>query len=516
MLPVGGSFVVTMGSAADYVAYFPTPPDAETGTGVAAVPDAPPATGWSATQPSLPVTGDELVLVDPTFTILDVVPYGSGSYTGVNALTPMPANNQVARRTPTGSDTDDADVDFAIPGVACATTANCGACRACTEQACTITPGAACSDGNACNGAETCSAGACTAGTPLTCNDGTPCTVDSCSPASGCAAAPASAATSCSDGNLCNGLEFCDGAGTCGRSSGALTCDDGDPCNGPDVCSGSTCKPTGPELTCDDGSDCTKDSCVTGVGCAATPLAAGETCVDGNACTKGDACDGLGNCGGSVVVCVDPAPTCVNPSTSRTFSRGSCQAGECQVVPADQPCTAGCNATTGLCENDPCAGVVCTKPAGPCSTGQGVCSGGVCSFPNLPEGATCDDGNPCTALDKCDADGACGGTPLQCNSPAPPTCQTPTVSAAEDPVGFCQGGTCQYRTAIQNCTSGCDATTGLCAGDPCVGIECLTPGGPCELPVGSCDQGNCQYGLRPAGTPCDDGDACTAGDACDA
>src|SRR5262249_55835220 len=57
---------------------------------------------------------------------------------------------------------------------------------------------ASCSDGNICNGLETCRAGDCAAGTPLDCDDGDPCTVDSCSPTSGCQHTTVADLASCS------------------------------------------------------------------------------------------------------------------------------------------------------------------------------------------------------------------------------------------------------------------------------------------------------------------------------
>src|SRR5262249_8348866 len=57
---------------------------------------------------------------------------------------------------------------------------------------------ASCSDGNICNGIETCRAGVCTAGTPLNCDDSDPCTMDSCEPSSGCQHTPVADLASCS------------------------------------------------------------------------------------------------------------------------------------------------------------------------------------------------------------------------------------------------------------------------------------------------------------------------------
>jgi hypothetical protein len=57
---------------------------------------------------------------------------------------------------------------------------------------------ASCSDGNICNGVETCRAGVCTAGQPLNCDDADPCTVDTCDPSGGCQHAMVADLGSCS------------------------------------------------------------------------------------------------------------------------------------------------------------------------------------------------------------------------------------------------------------------------------------------------------------------------------
>ncbi len=50
---------------------------------------------------------------------------------------------------------------------------------------------------------------------PCVVDDGNPCTIDSCEPGTGATHTPTAAQISCSDGDICNGLETCDAAGTC-------------------------------------------------------------------------------------------------------------------------------------------------------------------------------------------------------------------------------------------------------------------------------------------------------------
>ena len=63
------------------------------------------------------------------------------------------------------------------------------------------------------------------------CNDGNACTIDRCDEQLGeCLFEPVAGGTDCStDGDVCNGVERCDGLGRC-VSGEAVDSDDGDPC----------------------------------------------------------------------------------------------------------------------------------------------------------------------------------------------------------------------------------------------------------------------------------------------
>jgi RHS repeat-associated protein len=77
---------------------------------------------------------------------------------------------------------------------------------------------------------------------------------------------PAAAGTLCSDGNICNGMETCDGAGACAPGQNppsGTSCSDGNACNGEEVCTAGQCV-AGTPLTAsavDDHNACTADSC---------------------------------------------------------------------------------------------------------------------------------------------------------------------------------------------------------------------------------------------------------------
>lgn len=420
---------------AEYAAFFGKTANAEIVGNSAATPDAPPFLAWADGGMTLATAGDELVLLDATNTLLDVVVYGNGSYSGITALTPTPASDVVSVRSGKLGDSDDCSKDFSQLGAQCSTSATCGSCKVCSENACVNAgAGASCADANACNGNETCDGkGACQAGTAPNCNDQDPCTSDSCHAVSGCQHASASAGTKCDDQD---------------------------------------------------------------------------------ACTSGDSCNGAGACKGSPLDCVPPAPSCESASVSVKYTGGACAAGTCEFTKIVTKCANGCGAS-GLCNGDPCDGLKCEKPPSQCSYFTGICKEGNCDYDPKAVGSACDDGDPCTALDACDAKQGCAGIPVQCNTPPAPSCVEPSLSRSYKAVGVCKEGGCDYEYADQKCANGCSERTGLCESDPCGEISCDSPPGACFSEVGTCKDGVCSYAERPLLAVCDDGDACTSGDTCD-
>ena len=90
------------------------------------------------------------------------------------------------------------------------------------------------------------------------CNDSNGCTTDSCDATLGCRNQPIVDGTSCTDGNVCNGVE---------------------------ACLSGLCRPSTPPLNCNDTNVCTTDSCNATLGCQNVP-ATGAACNDSNACTR--------------------------------------------------------------------------------------------------------------------------------------------------------------------------------------------------------------------------------------
>ncbi len=181
----------------------------------------------------------------------------------------------------------------------------------------------------------------------------------------------------------------------------------------------------------------------------------------------------------------------------------------------DSPCDDG-NACT---VNDTCTGsgscvgspMACNAPPSQCHQSTGTCSNGACSYALKSAGSSCDDGNACTSGDACDATGVCAGTSTACATP-PSQCYQPT--------GTCANSSCSYapKTAGSPCDDGNACTThDRCDGaGACVVtvVSCNTPPTQCYQPTGTCSGGTCAYSLKPAGSSCNDGNACTTGDVC--
>ncbi|MEE8409769.1 MAG: hypothetical protein V3T05_09205 [Myxococcota bacterium] len=105
----------------------------------------------------------------------------------------------------------------------------------------------------------------------------------------------------------------------------------------------------------------------------------------------------------------------------------------------------------------------------------------------------------------------CGG--VTCNSPPDSACLTSDTSRHHYPVGTCDEGQCAYEPIDETCDFDCDFATGLCTGDPCMGMTCQTPPNGCFSPQGQCINGACVYTTND-GASCNDLDACTSNDSC--
>ena len=322
-------------------------------------------------------------------------------------------------------------------------------------------------------------------------------------------------------GNQCgNGLidagEQCDpgaaGATTCCTAtcqavSAGTSCSDGNACTQVDtcqagVCVGSSAKTCGALDQCHDAGSCNP---TTGV-CSNPSKADGSTCNDGNACTQSDACV-AGACSGSnPVVCTAQdqchgAGSC-NPST------GSCSS------PAKADGTA-CNDGNACTQSDTCVAGACSggSPVLCAATDQchnaGSCNptNGLCSTPAKPDGSHCNDGNACTQTDQCLSGSCIGSNPVQCV--ASDGCHS---SGSCDPIQ----GTC--TNPVKPDGSGCDDGNACTKTDQCLSGTCqgsnpvlCSASAECQA-AGSCSPltGQCSAPVANDGTPCSLG-SCSSG-----
>ena len=257
-----------------------------------------------------------------------------------------------------------------------------------------VAPLSACEDGQVCTKGDVCGAGKCASGV----------FVCECNTAADCA--------SKDDGNLCNGVFYCDktdlgdpkckpnpasavlcppangqcvsaqcnpATGLCGQAAAqqGKSCDDGTLCTANDVCSNGSC--VGLALDCSDGTACTNDSCAPTKGCAHVLT----NCDDGNGCTL-DLCDGA-------------TGKCLYDATK--LNNTPCSDGN--------GCTVSDVCSGGKCNSGAVAS--CPLPALACQIGVCVAKDAkdyTCISATAPDGAGCGDGKACT-LDATCKSGQC-------------------------------------------------------------------------------------------------------------
>ncbi|MBM4354836.1 MAG: hypothetical protein FJ109_13785 [Deltaproteobacteria bacterium] len=342
----------------------------------------------------------------------------------------------------------------------------------------------------------------------------------------------------CDDGNLCT-KDSCKGQAGCTHE--AMTggnCDDGDSCTVTDHCEEGAC--VGSAIVCNDNSPCTDDSCDGVSGCTFLPNQ--EGCDDGDPCTIGDTCKG-GKCQGIALPC-----DCQSDKDCAKYEDGDacngilfcdqsgvqfqCKVDPKSVVTCPEPTGKNANCLAASC--DPASGDCAVVPANPglaCSNGdkctfgetclQGACQGGLplncndgdpCTDDSCIQGAgcvhepnfaPCDDGNSCTAGDKCGSGACIPGAPLDCSDSNP--CTNDVCSPLKG---------CLHTTNTDSCDDQDPCTEGdKCSGGMCVGLTAkdCSDGNPCTddtcMPLAGCS-----YKVNPL--PCDDGNPCTTGDKC--
>ena len=311
-----------------------------------------------------------------------------------------------------------------------------GVCARLPDKAKENTP---CEDGLYCTEHDSCHQGVCAAGAERVCPGADVCNAGACDEAArSCATTPSHDGQSCPSASLCESDTTCNG-GVCGGGM-ARDCTVFD-----DLCSVGVCDPQ---------TGCKPEQKSDGVPCGASQSS---------------------SCYGSV-----------------------CQSGQCQKVAKDDgaACSLG---VTNPCTVGVCQGAVCAEQPGhegalcddgllnPCT--QGVCTLGSCASGAGNEGAACDDGKFCTAGDHC-ASGSCMGDPItcgpatgcfvfQCNEAQHACSSVPGNDGASCDDGdvctantTCAGGVCGAGApaneggacVVSACTSGAVCAAGVCGG----------------------------------------------------
>lgn len=261
-------------------------------------------------------------------------------------------------------------------------------------------------------------------------------------------------------------------------------------------------------VVCNDDNLCTNDSCDPDTGeCIHVDRPAGSPCDDGQFCTTEDSCTPAG--------CVGEPLSCDSANFGCLAATCDEEADECVLTAANDGTTCADDdlcTSADTCQGGECVGageMFCAEPPSPCATAECDPKTGECTNKPLAPGAKCDDGDPCTVEDSCEA-GSCFGALKTCGH----LDEGCFVGVCQKADGVCISAPAAVGTPCDDgslCTSN-DA----CAGGLCVGLAkpCDVEVGPCQK--GACDQltGECTGTPLANGTTCEDGDQCTAPDTC--
>ncbi len=354
-------------------------------------------------------------------------------------------------------------------------------------------------------------------------SDDGPCAVNTCDETNGkCAMKPTTKQfVTCDDGNPCTKDDTCK-AGTCAPGTDVCGCksdsecakfDDGDLCNGVLYCDTQLLPPAcklnpATVVVCPSGADdaCQTNECGKTTGkCAMAFANVYAKCdADGTPCTVGDWCDGKGACNAGTNIC-----TCTTDKDCASKEDGDLCNGTLYCdTSGDLP---GCKVLDSSI-------VTCAKPTAACTENTCTPKTGKCKETNLADNTPCEDGKPCTKYDTCQAGKCDSGTDFcACTKDADcfgvgDLCKGKPFCDKSGAVHFCS---VLDKTAVDCATqpkdgcfaSTCDPLTGACKGSPDV-TACKDDGNPCTIEV--CDAVTKKCVSKPQA----DGATCGAGKIC--
>jgi len=368
-------------------------------------------------------------------------------------------------------------------------------------------------DGDLCNGKLYCDTtqqdAACVVhpATVVTCKsvDDTDCKKNTCQPKTGdCAPVALPEGTTCSDGDECTTGDAC-AKGACAPGKPTCVCDkdadcavkdDGDLCNGIPFCNQATgaCQPNPASVvTCQSVNDsaCAISECVAKTGkCQPKAAADGVPCDDDNPCTDGDAC-AKGECVSGTTTC-----KCANDADCAKQDDGNLCNGTMYCAKGDGG---------GVCKPNPASVIHCQSVDDTdCLRNRCDAKTGKCAMTPEKDGQSCDDDNACTPVDGC-AKGQCLSPVNICE------CTKQADCAAKEDGDPCNGTLyCDLKAVSAD-----GKPAPKCKVNPASVVTCpVQPAAPCLVSACQVDSGKCATVKLKEGAPCDDGDACSAADHC--
>ena len=418
--------VVVADNATDYLSYYGVNPDFEINAS-SAVSDMVIYWNWTPSTPTffLAAGGDEVLMLDPYDTVIDVVAYEFGTYPGV--VTYPEVTTGSIERLQKLEDTNDATVDMVnsdpeTPGnVSCRTPSHECEIGVWDPATCCFSPaGSSCTDQSAtdcydarCDGAGVCVQNYAVESAGYVCRDlaGVCDVAESCTGSSGNCPPDGflDATTVCRNSTgVCDPVEYCPGTGAdCPMDAYATTdtvcrtaagdCDVADYCDGTAV-------------------DCPADT-VASIATECRPAA--------GACDVPEYCDGISvDCPGDYV---EPATTVCRESVDICDVAEYCS-GITATCPDDtfESAITLCRTEAGICDiAEYCSGITSACPADyfepvttVCREAEGVCdeteycSGVSAECPVdvfVAAGTLCNDDDDCTEGTVCDGEGLCSG-----------------------------------------------------------------------------------------------------------